>query len=43
MRKLLLLLSYWLLVTPVALAVRIVHDPLNRRVDRSAATYWTTR
>jgi len=37
----LLLVFYLLVVTPVGLAVRLVRDPLRRRPDRRAASYWT--
>ena len=33
---------FFLVVTPIALVMRIVrHDPLKRRWDRSASSYWT--
>jgi hypothetical protein len=32
---------YFLVVTPIALGMRLVrHDPLARTLDRNAATYW---
>jgi ABC-type uncharacterized transport system permease subunit len=32
---------YYLIVTPIGLAMRALgRDPLNRRFDRSATTYW---
>jgi len=32
---------YYLVVTPIGLAMRVVgRDPLNRQFDRSAPTYW---
>lgn len=35
---------YFLVVTPIALLMRIVgRDPLSRRFDPQAKTYWTTR
>lgn len=39
---LLLLMVYYLVITPIALMMRLVgYDPLNRQIERSAATYWT--
>ncbi len=40
MRTVLLFFGYFLIVTPLGLARRLVHDPLSRRRDRRAATYW---
>jgi hypothetical protein len=40
MRNILLFLLYVLVVTPVGLVWRVVRDPLKRRVDRRAASYW---
>ncbi|GAB4135996.1 MAG: hypothetical protein Fur0037_00170 [Planctomycetota bacterium] len=35
---------YWLLLTPIALCMRFAgHDPLARKIDRGAATYWERR
>jgi hypothetical protein len=31
---------YVLVVTPIGLVLRVIHDPLHRRRDRAAATYW---
>lgn len=36
------LLLYWLFVVPVALVLRLVRDPLRRRPDPSAESYWIT-
>ncbi|MER5768951.1 hypothetical protein [Streptomyces sp. NPDC001985] len=41
MRTLLLLILYYLVVTPAGLLSRLVRDPLTRRWNRSAETYWT--
>lgn len=39
---LMLLAMYYLLITPIGLLMRLFgYDPLERRLDRSAATYWT--
>jgi hypothetical protein len=39
---LLLLLVYYLVFTPVGLLMRLVgYDPMNRRFDRAAKSYWT--
>lgn len=43
MRTALLALVYYLVVTPVGVVSRIVHDPLRRRLDRRASTYMTYR
>ncbi|MEV0603127.1 hypothetical protein AB0I82_28080 [Streptomyces sp. NPDC050315] len=40
MRTVLLLLAYCLIVTPLGLLSRVVKDPLARRWDRGAPTYW---
>ncbi|GGO05652.1 hypothetical protein GCM10010116_11090 [Microbispora rosea subsp. aerata] len=40
MRALLLFLLYYLVVTPAGLVARLVRDPLARRKDPDAATYW---
>ncbi|MEX0979180.1 MAG: SxtJ family membrane protein, partial [Pirellulales bacterium] len=35
---------YFLLITPIALVMRAVgRDPLSRRFDRAAKTYWVPR
>jgi hypothetical protein len=42
--RLLLGLFFFLLVTPVGLVLRLVRrDPLDRKFDASAATYWKRR
>ncbi|WP_041836879.1 hypothetical protein [Actinosynnema mirum] len=38
----LLLLVYAFVLTPVALVVRLFHDPLRRDPDPGATTYWST-
>lgn len=39
-----LTLAYYAVVTPIALVMRLGgHDPLRRRFDRSAASYWLPR
>lgn len=41
---LVLLLVYYLLMTPLGLLRRLMgHDPLARRFDRAATTYWQPR
>lgn len=40
MRNLLLSIVYYALVVPAGLLTRLARDPLARRVDREAATYW---
>lgn len=40
MRTFLLLLVYYLLITPVGLLCRVTKDPLARRWKRNADTYW---
>jgi hypothetical protein len=39
MRGLALFLLYYLVVTPVGLLCRVVHDPLNRAYQPQAASY----
>lgn len=35
---------YWLVITPIGLLMRLVnYDPMNRRFERSAKTYWVRR
>ena len=35
---------YYLVLTPTGLIMRMLgHDPMNRRLDRDAPTYWTPR
>jgi hypothetical protein len=36
----LLVMVYFLVVTPIGWASRLIRDPLSRRRDRRAATYW---
>ena len=39
-----LALVYYLVLTPIGLAMRLLgRDPLNRRFDPKAASYWTAR
>ncbi|MEU0157660.1 hypothetical protein ABZ154_02135 [Streptomyces sp. NPDC006261] len=40
MRTFLLLIAYYLVVTPIGLLSRLVDDPLARRWNRRTATYW---
>ncbi len=41
---LLLLVIYWLVVTPIALLLRLLrHDPLARSFEPSASSYWAVR
>ena len=36
--------TYYLVLTPIGLLLRLVHgNPLDRAPDRSAASYWTAR
>ncbi|MFD6657730.1 MULTISPECIES: hypothetical protein [unclassified Streptomyces] len=35
-------LLYYLVAVPVGLAARLVRDPLSRRRDPRATTYWTS-
>ncbi|WP_267254762.1 hypothetical protein [Catenulispora pinisilvae] len=41
MGKILLSVGYFLVATPVGWASRLIHDPLSRRRDRRAQTYWS--
>jgi hypothetical protein len=36
-----LLALYTLAVIPAGLVTRLLHDPLHRRPDRRATSYWT--
>jgi hypothetical protein len=40
MRKPLLAAVYYLVVTPIGLVSRLIHDPLSRRWNRDAQSYW---
>jgi hypothetical protein len=40
MRKVLLFVFYIVLVTPVGLVLRVVRDPLRRRLDGRVPSYW---
>ncbi|MER6195238.1 hypothetical protein [Streptomyces cyaneofuscatus] len=40
MRTFLLLIAYYLVVTPLGLLSRLVNDPLTRRWNGRADTYW---
>ncbi|HXC49862.1 MAG TPA: SxtJ family membrane protein [Candidatus Limnocylindrales bacterium] len=34
---------YYAVLTPIGVLIRALgHDPMNRKLDRSATTYWTT-
>jgi len=41
MGNFLLFIIYFLVVTPFGLASRLIHDPMSRRRNRQATTYWT--
>ncbi len=42
--RLLLTLLYFLVITPTGLIMRLVgKDPMERRIDKSAETYWISR
>ncbi|WP_231335717.1 hypothetical protein [Actinomadura graeca] len=41
MRTVPLFLAYYFVLTPYGLARRVIRDPLARRPDRRAASYWT--
>jgi hypothetical protein len=40
MRKPLLATAYYLVVTPIGLVSRVIHDPLSRRWNRRTQSYW---
>ncbi len=42
MGNILLSIIYFLVATPFGLVSRLIHDPLSRRRNRQASTYWTT-
>ena len=37
----LLFAVYFLVFTPLGALVRLFHDPMSRKLDRAAASYWT--
>ena len=41
MRKVLLFLLYFAVITPYGLALRAFRDPMCRRFDRRRPSYWT--
>lgn len=42
MQRILLFLIYVIVFTPIGIAMRIFRDPLRRKLDRGADTYWTS-
>jgi hypothetical protein len=36
-----LFVVYFFIFTPIGALVRLFHDPMSRKLDRAAATYWT--
>lgn len=42
MLRLLLLAVYVFVVTPIGLIAKLVHDPLHRRWNARATTYWVS-
>jgi hypothetical protein len=42
MRNILLRATYYALVAPLGLALRLIHDPLARRWHPGHASYWKT-
>ncbi|WP_197287611.1 hypothetical protein [Streptomyces apocyni] len=42
MRAVLLAIVYYLVVTPIGLLARVTSDPLTRRWDPKAESYWVT-
>ena len=41
--RIILTLLFYVVVTPVALVMRLFRDPLERRIDRGSASYWVRR
>jgi len=42
--RVILAIIYFLLLTPIAVAMKILgKDPLKRKIDKSASTYWVRR
>ncbi len=41
--RIILTLLFYVVVTPVALVMRLFRDPLERRLDRDSASYWVRR
>jgi hypothetical protein len=37
-----LFIIYFMVATPLGLVSRLIHDPLSRRRNPRATTYWTT-
>lgn len=42
MKSFLLFLAYYLIVTPIGAVQRLLGDPMTRRIQRDADSYWTT-
>jgi len=40
---LILLVAYYLVITPIGFLIRLAHDPMNRSFDRSSGSYWVAR
>ena len=38
-----LFVAYFVVITPVGLVLRLFHDPMQRRFDRQAHSYWIPR
>jgi Saxitoxin biosynthesis operon protein SxtJ len=43
MSHVILAIMYFGIITPVALVVRLFYDPMARRFDRQASSYWVLR
>jgi len=39
----LLLVLYYIVITPLGVLVRLFHDPMERSFDKGATSYWTPR
>jgi len=40
MSHVVLAIAYFVVITPIGCLMRLFHDPMRRRLDRSAKTYW---
>ena len=40
---LIFIIMYFLIITPVAMVVRLFYDPMARTFDRRASSYWLLR
>jgi Saxitoxin biosynthesis operon protein SxtJ len=41
--RIILTVLFYIVVSPVAMVMRLFRDPLERRIDRASASYWVRR